>query len=130
MACSQQGFSLIEILVAFLVTALSLGIIFQIYAKGAAATVLADEYTHALAIAESKLAGASVYDRAYDFEEQGREADKFDWEIRTEEYVNEAQITDFPASYALMSVDVNVSWQGRGKLRQVNLQTLKPVSSQ
>ena len=126
MVRSQRGFSLLEVLVAFSLTALSLGVIFQIYAKGAAATILADEYTLALAIAESKLAGAPVDDVPHPLGEQGREHDKYDWELTLEDYAVDGWNAGLPPSYSLVSVNVGVSWQSRGKLRQVSLQTLKP----
>lgn len=127
MVRSQRGFSLIEVLVAFSVTALSLGVIYQIQAKGATAAVLANEYAQALAIAESKLAGASVNGAVYSLPAQGREQDKYDWEIRIEDYLNESQDAASASLYALVSVDVIVRWQSRGKLHYVDLHTLKPV---
>ncbi len=129
MVRSLRGFSLIEVLVAFSVTAVSLGIVFQIYAKGATATVLAGEYAQALAIAESKLAGVAVFRAIDGLEIQGRELKKYDWEIRVQDYTNDEQDEDLSPLYTLMSVEVNVSWRSRGKLHRVELQTLKPVIS-
>ena len=126
MVRSQRGFSLLEVLVAFSLTALSLGVIFEIYAKGAAATILADEYTLALAVAESKLAGVPVDDALHRFGEQGREHDKYDWELTVEDYAVDGWNAGLPPSYSLVSVNVGVSWQSRGKLHRVDLQTLKP----
>ena len=122
-----SGFSLIEVLVAFSITAVSLGLIFQIYAKGNRAVVLAEEYAQALAIAESKLAGASVPDALAGLDTQGRENDRYNWEIRIEDYILEEQNPDLRLAYALHSVDVAVSWQSRGKSHRVDLQTLKPA---
>lgn len=126
MVRSQRGFSLIEVLVAFSLTALSLGVIFQIYAKGATATILADEYTLALAIAESKLAGMPADVALHPLGKQGREHDKYDWELTVDDYAVDGWNAGLPPSWSLVSVNVGVSWQSRGKLRQVNLQTLKP----
>ena len=126
---SLRGFTLIEVLVAFSITTLALGVIFQIYAKGAAATVLANEYAHALAIAESKLAGAAVDIALHRLEKQGTELDKYDWELRVEDYLVESWSAVLPSSYSLMSVNVDVSWESRGRLREINLQTLIPVTA-
>ena len=125
---SARGFSLIEVLVAFSITAVSLGLIFQIHAKGAGATVLAKEYAEALTIAESKLAAASAPDALRGFARQGRENDKYNWELRIQDYAPEGQVPDLQPAYTLHSVDVAVSWQSRGQLRRVDLQTLKPAS--
>lgn len=126
---SLRGFTLIEVLVAFSITTLALGVIFQIYAKGAAATALTNEYAYALAIAESKLAGAPVDIASHHHEKQGTELDKYHWELRAEDYLAENQGAELPSSYSLMSVIVDVKWKSRGRLREVNLQTLIPVTS-
>ena len=123
----QSGFSLIEVLVAFSITAVALGILFQIYANGTTASILAENYTEALVIAESKLAGVSVFQAHDDLEMQGRELEKYDWEIRVQDYMDDAQDGDLSPLYALVSVEVDVSWHSRGKLRRVELRTLKPV---
>lgn len=122
-----RGFSLLEVLVAFSITAVSLGLIFQVYAKGVRSVVLAEEYAEALAIAEAKLAGASVPDAWHGLAKQGTENDRYDWAIRVEDYLLEEQGADLQSSYALQSVDVAVSWQSRGRAHQVALQTLKPT---
>ena len=49
---------------AFFITAMSLGVLYQIYAKGATALDLARDYASALSIAESKLAEAIVHRHA------------------------------------------------------------------
>ena len=123
----QSGFSLIEVMVAFSITAVALGILFQIYAKGTTALILAENYTEALVIAESKLAGVSVFQAIDGLEMQGRELEKYDWEIRVQDYMNDAQDEGLSPLYALVSVEVDVSWHSRGKLRRVELRTLKPV---
>ena len=123
----QSGFSLIEVLVAFSITAVALGILFQIYANGTTASILAENYTEALVIAESKLAGVSVFQAIDGLGMQGRELEKYDWEIRVQDYMNDAQDEDLSPLYALVSVEVDVSWHSRGKLRRVVLRTLKPV---
>lgn len=127
--CSLRGFTLIEVLVAFSITSLALGVIFQIYAKGAAATALANEYAHALAIAESKLVGVPVDIAFHHHENQGTELDKYHWELRAEDYLTENRGAELPSSYSLMSVMVDVRWKSRGRLREVSLHTLMPVTS-
>lgn len=114
-----------EVLVAFSITAVTLGILFQIYAKGSHAVVLAGDYAHALSIAESRLAGMSAAASGADV--QGTSMDKYDWEVRVADYGNDARDTDSPPRFSLVQVDVTVNWRARGGLRQVDLQTLKPA---
>lgn len=123
----QCGFTLIEVLVAFSITAVTLGILFQIYAKGTTAAILAEEYAEALAIAESKLAGVSVNDAIPGYDLQGTTQDNYDWELRLEDYLDNNRETDPSSLFSLVSVDVNVSWHSQGRLHRVDLQILKPI---
>ena len=127
MVRSQSGFSLLEVLVAFSITAVTLGILYQIYAKGSTAAILAGEYAEALSIAESKLAGAAVNGALPGFHFRGRSQDKYDWEIRTEDYGADYNAANSSWAYSPALVSVGVSWHSRGKLRRVDLQTLKPA---
>ena len=123
----QCGFTLIEVLVAFSITAVTLGLLFQIYAKGMTAAILAEEYAEALAIAESKLAGVSVNDAVPGYDLQGTTQADYDWELRLEDYLDNNRETDPSSPFSLVSVDVNVSWHSQGRLHRVDLQTLKPI---
>ena len=118
---------MIEVMVAFFITTVSISIIFQIYAKGATASVLANEYASALAIAESRLAEVSNDAEMRNFIKQGTEEDRYAWEITSEDYMIADHDAESTSSYSLVLVDVNVSWGNRGKSHQVDLQTLKPV---
>ncbi len=120
---SQRGFTLLEVLVAFFITTLSLGALYQIYAKGALSLDLARDYASALSIAESKLAEATVLETP----QQGRELGRFDWALSTQTHtdVNLDEVSSL--SYTLLLVEVSVRWQNRGETHETVLQTLKPV---
>ena len=120
----QCGFSLLEVLVAFSITAVTLGVLYQIHAQGAVAVTLAGEYAEALSIAESKLAGVAVDGAG--FELQGRSRGKYDWQVQLEDYHGD-DLTDAGSSaLSLAFVAVRVSWRSRNKPKHVALQTLKP----
>ena len=127
MVRSPSGFSLLEVLVAFSITAVTLGILYQVYARGSTAAILAGEYAEALSIAESKLASAAVNGALSGLHFQGRSQDKYDWEIRTEDYGAAYNVANSSWTYSPALVLAGVSWHSRGKLRRVDLQTLKPA---
>jgi len=110
-------------MVAFVITTMALGALYPIYVKGAAALDLARDYASALSIAESKLAEAL----RPDLPQQGRELDRFDWELSTQTYINVSLDEVSSLSYTLLLVEVNVRWQNRGKTHDTTLQTLKPT---
>ncbi|MDE0155641.1 MAG: prepilin-type N-terminal cleavage/methylation domain-containing protein [Gammaproteobacteria bacterium] len=122
-ASSQRGFTLLEVLVAFFITAMSLGVLYQIYAKGAVALDLARDYALALSIAESRLAETTVTAAP----QQGRELDRFDWALSTQTHTSVSLNDVSTLSYTLLLVEVNVRWQNRGQTHEAVLQTLKPV---
>ena len=124
---SQHGFSLLEVLVAFSITAATLGMLYQVYAKGSTAVSLAEDYAEAQVLAESQLAGVSASEAMPSLEVQGTYRDKYDWEMRIEGYGGDNQESAPQPSYSLALVEVNVSWHNRGRLHRVDLQTLKPV---
>ena len=124
---SQHGFSLLEVLVAFSITAATLGMLYQVYAKGSTAVSLAEDYAEAQVLAESQLAGVSVSETMPGFEVQGTYRDKYHWEMRIGGYGGDGREGDTLPSYSLAQVEVNVSWRSRDRLHRVELQTLKPV---
>jgi len=56
----QQGFSLIEILVAFVILAMSLTVIFRIFSGGLRNVALSEDYAQAVLVAESQLSAIGV----------------------------------------------------------------------
>jgi general secretion pathway protein I len=118
------GFSLIEVLVAFTIMALALGVVYQIFGRGAAAMTLGEEYAQAIAIAESRLAGAALPESSG----SGRELDRYDWELRSEPVAPDNGAAE--TALALKRIDVEVRWRSRGREHQVGLTTLKPVAAE
>ncbi len=121
----NHGFSLLEVLVAFTIAAVSLGILFQIYAKGTTSAIVGKEYAQAIVIAESKLAETGLSEGFDTGDRDGLENDKYHWLISIQNY-EEEQPTDFVIPLTLKEVSVTVSWQSRGKQRSITLNTLKP----
>ena len=123
---TSAGFSLLEVLVAFSILALALGVLFQIYAKGTRSARLGEEYAQAIVIAESKLAEFSVIENLDSAGDRGRENDKYDWEVSIADHVDE-DVADFTPTWLLKELSVTVTWDSAGKTRSVHLQTLKPT---
>jgi len=123
---AQQGFSLLEILIAFSILALSLGILLNIFSGGLRRTIISEEYQQAVVIAESKLAAAGVETELDEGLTQGDVQDKFFWQVQVQAYnLEEAgleaeSVTVFP--YHVMAT---VEWAAGDNNRQVVLRTLK-----
>jgi general secretion pathway protein I len=120
----QQGFSLIEVLVAFSIFALSLGVIFQIYSTGARSTVLSDDYTRAMIIAQSKLASIGIEEIPDIGEYTGSENNKFYWITRVQTAVDDIEL-ELDLGILKREVEVEVSWGSLGKTRSIKLNTIR-----
>jgi len=123
----QMGFSLLEVLVAFSILAVSLGILFQIYSKGAYSARLADEYANAVIIAQSRLSNVGI-ESLPDVGIYEDNNEKFHWVTRVKA-VEEVNEWEQRLKLIKREVEVEVSWQSKGGIRSIKLNTLKLFSA-
>ncbi|MGZ8136445.1 MAG: type IV pilus modification PilV family protein [Methylococcaceae bacterium] len=126
----QQGFSLLEILIAFSILALSLGILLKIFSSGVNTAVVAEEYTVAVQIAESLMAKTGIETPLQAEEISGLENEKYHWQISISPFEFNPDNVDVNAiTVALFKVNVTVTWGfEEGNERRINLTTLRLVS--
>ncbi|WP_340120945.1 type II secretion system protein [Methylobacter svalbardensis] len=133
-ANKQRGFSLLEILIAFSILALSLGILLKIFSAGVNTAGVAEEYTAAVQIAESLMAKTGVESRLQPNEATGLENEKYHWRVSVSPFQFTTENLDVTTIAAeLFKVKVTVSWgdhNARVDRRQVQLITLKLVNKE
>lgn len=120
-----------EILVAFSILAIALGILLNIFSSGVETAAVAEEYTSAVQIAETLMARTGVESPLQPGQITGVENDKYSWQVTIAPY--ELALDNFDTkslSAALFMVTVVVSWDGNGASdsghqREVELTTLK-----
>ena len=124
----HRGFTLLEVLVAFAITALALGVLYQIYAKGTTAAILGEEYAEAITIAESRLALLGTEEPLDNKTLSGSDNKKYDWRVTVQDYVEAVAPTNLvQPPLALKKIELEVTWQSLGKQRSVLLHTLRPA---
>ena len=119
----QGGFSLLEVLVAFAILSVSLGVLLQVFGTGLRNTALAEDYTLAVLRAESLLAAIGRETPLAAGVSQGRIDGKFSWRSTVEPYTDRTLIGNLPA--LPYRVVVEVFWQGPRRTRSVTLETLR-----
>ena len=126
----QQGFSLLEILIAFSILALSLGILLKIFSAGVNTAVVAEDYTAAVQIAESLMAKTGVETPLQADQASGLENEKYHWLVEVSPFEFNPENVDTTAITAvLFKVKVIVSWgDDNANDRQVELTTLKLIN--
>ena len=127
---ANNGFSLIEMLVALVVLSLSLGVLYQAAAGATRNVRVAAEYTEAVMLAESKLVEHSyITEEGYS---ASGEFGEYSWSVSSWPAVYENvtapdQMPLFPRP--LQYLEVIVSWAGGSDTRSLDLLTVVPLRS-
>ncbi|NJN46278.1 MAG: prepilin-type N-terminal cleavage/methylation domain-containing protein [Candidatus Competibacteraceae bacterium] len=125
---NYHGFSLLEVLVAFAILSLTLGVLLQVFATGLRNTANAEDYTRAVMQAESLLAQVGITLPVES--QQGELDDRFQWRITVTPFPIETILDPETPTETLRftpyQVVAEVSWSaGASQARSVTLETLR-----
>lgn len=123
---SQRGLSLLELLVAFAIMAIALGMLYKASGSSALSVGESERYQRAVSLAESLLAARDAIPPE-GWNEAGQSAG-FSWQVRSHPYATPASQgkLEVPILHAL---DMAVVWSERGLTRRLELHTLRPQRS-
>jgi general secretion pathway protein I len=126
---NQHGFSLLEILIAFTIMALSLGILLKIFSSGVITASVSEEYITAVQIAQSLMAKTGVETVLQPTQKAGIENDKYHWQVSVSPYDFNPEKNDMSLLPVQMyRLKVTVSWSDGDKAandRQLELISLR-----
>ncbi|MFT4825675.1 MAG: general secretion pathway protein I [Halioglobus sp.] len=115
----SQGFSLLEMIVAMSILALSLGVLYQAV-SGATRNVRTDEkYAYGVELARSLLANYAVVP-ASGLSTRGETAGEFRWEVQASPF----ELPQPMQAGSLQAIAVTVSWPDRGGSKSVALHSV------
>jgi general secretion pathway protein I len=128
----QRGFSLLEVLVAFAILAITLGVLMEIFSRASLAAIVSSRYSQAASLVESKLAAAGVEVPLEEGSFAGETEDGFAWEVTMAPF----EIADETMSAGLRSgqlelpstpyrVNATALWQDTGQVRRLTVSTLR-----
>lgn len=125
----QYGFSLIELIAAFVIFALGFGILLQILAGSIRTTQRSAEYTQAALWAQSKLDPMGVGEKLKEGDSNGQFDTDYRWDLHINKYqppnTNLQLSPDSPAPIDLYELDLTVSWGGRYQTHNARFVTLR-----
>ena len=125
---NDRGFTLLEVLVAFIIAAFALAALFSGGLGGLQAAAVSGRTTEALSRAQSHLAAAPTGDALAAGDRQGDEGGGFHWRVRI--VTADTALPDPSAQrgapvLALYAVSSAVSWTEGGRTRSVQLDSLR-----
>lgn len=122
----QQGFTLLEIMVAFVIMGLVVGTLLQLFGSAMQSVALADEYSFAVQVAESRMEAIGseieVESTTVNGQEQGT---PYHWAVTMKPIQLDDKQDEFSLSVEPYQVTVVVSWNSEGKQRQFTLSSLR-----
>lgn len=123
----QRGFTLLEILAAFLIFSLSFAAVLQILSSSLRNTVRSAEFTQAALWAQTKMDAVGVDPVLEEGSSRGDFDDKYSWELDITPYevVREDSVISDENSVVLYEVDLAISWGDDLRTRVSHFKTLR-----
>ncbi len=127
----QTGFSLLEVLVAFSILALSMGTLMQIFSGGLRNVGLSEDYARAVAIAEEQLTTVGIETPVVPGETRGEFGEKFRWQMLAKPLDGTFGLEQSPTTtvavspVGLMGLVVTVEWDDAANRRILTLNSAR-----
>ena len=121
----NRGMTLIEVLVAFVILSLAMGVIMQIFSGGMRNARLAEGYSRAVFLAESRLAAVGLEQPLVAGEVSGQVNPDLRWRVTINPFDDGGVAEQLVMPVRLYQVRVRVSWSDEGRQRQIELGSLR-----
>jgi general secretion pathway protein I len=129
----QSGFALLEVLIAFAIAALALGLLFQAASSSGGAARTAGYYEEAVSRAKSRMAMLGRDAPLAEGESQGEDGGPYRWRVKVAPSATAKPPPDAPPtaiSLILYDIEVEISWTIDGRKREIVLHSQRLGVSQ
>lgn len=120
-----RGYTLVEVLVAFVILAMTLTVLFRIFSGGVRNIAVSADYARATLIAESRLAAAGIDEELRAGETSGVEADDFAWTRSVTPYLPFPGYASPAKDLRAWNIMVTVEWPHADGRRRIDLSTVR-----
>jgi len=120
-----EGMTLIEVLVAFIVLSVTMAVIMQIFSGGMRNARLADSYSRAVFLTESKMAAVGLERPLMAGEDSGQVGGEMQWRVSITPAEDDATTNALLMPVRLYLVRVTATWGDDGRERHVELTSLR-----
>lgn len=121
----NRGFTLLEVLVAFVVLAVILTLVLRLAATISRASGLSADYAMATLQAENILAEAQYAQELPVGSTGGVSGGQWHWQRRVTPYHEADRVFDVNAAWQLVRIDIDVNWSRGGRDRSMSMTTLR-----
>ena len=125
----QGGYSLIEVLVAFVILAMALTVLLRIFSGGLRNVDAATDYAQAVVIANAQMNSPGSIEPLQPGETAGEIEERFTWTRTISDFRLETQSTNPERQLPAYHISVEVQWADGNGTRRVAFETLRLVDS-
>jgi len=123
-ATNQRGFTLMEILVAVMILAISVVVILQLFSGGLKSSRLSGDYTLAIFHAREKMDEILLQDEMTDEVLEGEFDDGYEWRVNVK-YIEPDEEDKRSPVVDSFNIDVNINWFYGNKKKDFKVSTIK-----
>ncbi len=125
MRSTQRGMTLLEILVAFVILSLAMAVILQIFSGGMRNSHVAERYSKAVFLAQSRMAAVGLEQALAPGEDSGQVGADLQWHVSISVLDDGGEADKLVLPVRQFLVRVTVSWNDDGRGKQVELSSVR-----
>ncbi len=125
MRSTNRGMTLLEILVAFVILSLTMAVILQIFSGGMRNSRVAERYSKAVFLAQSRMATVGLEQPLVPGEDTGQVGADMQWHISVAPLDDGGEADKLLLPVRQFQVRVTVTWNEDGHDKQVELSTVR-----